>query len=547
MALSKLGTSMLDVDNLISTIKDKSMNIDRINGYFNSDFEISQIDNKAQFRILNAAALSDKFEEILTALKYKGFNLAIENPRSVEYVAGEGAEGDFFYTPPSTHLRGGDTLLHNAAIHGNIALASFLISNNIDINVQDVSGHTPLANAQFYYQDKFAEMLQERGAHLTKIDFGKFKFLIDKAAKDGKRDVNIAEMLASNGYSANLDDMTIDAAIFSKNRFDSIDFSGSSLKNTKVTVENVSSHYVPDSIAFAELVFRNCDLKNASINQIGVLDHARCFENSNIEELKAHVTLDAIQGAINTKESKIVLIDPNRTFNQSEFSKILDPEKQKLDKRGNCYGICIEYTRYFLKAESKGISLSDANPIDKFRRKMANKTDGFVNRVGIYQSDKKKDIIKTNSPARFSHEGIESIVIPGDSNMVGIGMCASEARGGGHMIVARVVDDHSGARKFVLFDPNYGESPLLTEVQLKEQIIRSYKLGGYDRGIQIHDMAKQVRESGLLNSGQAKYLPEDVLIAAQEAGVRIKQQDVPSPDYHADAFKQGKVRGVTSR
>jgi ankyrin repeat protein len=94
------------------------------------------------------------------------------------------------------HKQNGETLLHQAARDGDIAVARFLIANGAEVDATDNTGRTPLHRLVLDKGDdiKFARFLVDSGADVNAKDrTGDTPF--DKAKKRSNRNKDMEDYL----------------------------------------------------------------------------------------------------------------------------------------------------------------------------------------------------------------------------------------------------------------------------------------------------------------------------------------------------------------
>lgn len=102
---------------------------------------------------------------------------------------------------------GGGTLLHAAAMHGNIEIIEFLIEHGINIDtVYDSGGATPLLVAIYHNKTKNAEWLINNGADINHSQDGKTPLFLSILCKSEK----ITALLKSKGavYNYHVEKLT---------------------------------------------------------------------------------------------------------------------------------------------------------------------------------------------------------------------------------------------------------------------------------------------------------------------------------------------------
>jgi ankyrin repeat protein len=86
-----------------------------------------------------------------------------------------------------THQYSDDDIILDAVLENNICVTKFVLKHKIDINKQYRYGHTLLHNAALYGDINMVKLLVKNGAKLIKNDFG--LTAIDSARDNGYNDV----------------------------------------------------------------------------------------------------------------------------------------------------------------------------------------------------------------------------------------------------------------------------------------------------------------------------------------------------------------------
>jgi serine/threonine-protein phosphatase 6 regulatory ankyrin repeat subunit A len=164
---------------------------------------------------LTASSLPASLEELYGKLRTLDVPPVAQGPLrflllfSAPVTAGVSSEPhrDVFSEAPVIDIRArddeGKTRLHEAAVSGNIPLASTLLAQGADVNAQDNGGWTPLHRAAFSGQVRFAELIIARGANFNAQDAGG-KTPLHKAVGSAHREM--VDLLILKGADVNLKD-----------------------------------------------------------------------------------------------------------------------------------------------------------------------------------------------------------------------------------------------------------------------------------------------------------------------------------------------------
>ena len=97
--------------------------------------------------------------------------------------------------------KSGATPLHQAALKGNLALASLLLQHGADVNARDGGGATPLHNAALSGRSELAALLLDKGADREARDAESGATPLSLAAAWGR--TALVELLVERGADVN--------------------------------------------------------------------------------------------------------------------------------------------------------------------------------------------------------------------------------------------------------------------------------------------------------------------------------------------------------
>ena len=447
-----------------------------------------QIEPKNRFKMLMDACRNSDNKNMLKLLAGNGFDLNMRDPSETD---GTGA-----------------AIIHKMILDKNADIACFLVKEKlVDINLYATLGSTPLQLDKLYKLDEVAQILIDNGAITSKIGWSEFPRLLDDAAKNGIKEINIKQMLEQNGYAPNLDGIPVDPEKIKKEIFDKVDFSGVSFRGGQIaTLDDILSRRT-SAYDVAELKFHNCDMRNANLYSAGVIKADDCFNGANIEGLRVQAVPASVANAQNLEKAKIIFVDTDRIFSQGKVIAKMNASGKQWNEGGVCNGLCIEYGRYFLKDRSDAEKAKHSNAIGKFLNKEVSDAN-FVKRIELYQNklqNPQKCWTITNVENGSFTDAMNSVL--GSSKMVGLGFYPkddSSKSQSAHGLVVRVVEE-AGEKKYRLFDPNFGESPVLTAQELDLQVKNLYAHYRYDGHMLIDDLEQRIKGVDLLSVGK-KYI-----------------------------------------
>lgn len=361
-------------------------------------------------------------------------------------------------------------LLHNAAESGYNDALTFFKEANVNLEIQNWQGLTPLYAAMHAGEYNTALHLQKLGCKvdpsrpiIKKISPYESMTLLEACESSS---VNISELLASNGYSLNLDYQTIIVPETIK----SINFDGVSLVYADIFCENPT-----------KFSFKGSNLKHALLHTSPLSDDLTNLEDANLEEATFLIEENFYKKLPGTQieKSNAIIIDPETYFCQNDlidYFELKDHNGQESD--GDCLGLVIEYGRHILRNQQKGKAGNlEQSFIKKLQRKFQEPAGNATSRIHSYQcmlQTRKVDkgiYLDLDTHQKF----IDSLSELGEADLIHASVSCKdgpEKSNSLHSIAIRKLK--SGGYAF--FNPTYGEKHFPDSLGLYKELIKNSTL-----------------------------------------------------------------------
>jgi ankyrin repeat protein len=388
----------------------------------------------------------------------------------------------------NTPNENGITALHIAVANGREDIVKLLLQHNANVNAKNNNGLTPLYVADNAGRSKVKEILLNNGAEVdpakpltNKISPEELNNILSNTSS---KTLNLSAIITERGYDPVIDRSYL---IIEPGKYNKIDFTGLSLKKCQI-------HGLKD----VQVDFTNCDLSDArsySLLQADKVNLTNAVLTNSLfisdEELYQKLTTEQ------KRVGNIVRIKQSSSFAQNELTA---KYQGRLNEKGVCNGLCLEYTRHTLHNQQQG---SDPNFIKKLYRKIEHESDNFLKRVQTYQTKLQTREDEKFTASEIKDKGFLNLLSTSLHNAQFIALNFQQPLEG-HATAIQVVrnKENNQILGYKLFDPNFGESPLLTKDETNQQVqalTEHYKVILKEDNIAIFasDLGKIAEEMGI--------------------------------------------------
>jgi hypothetical protein len=302
---------------------------------------------------------------------------------------------------------------------------------------------------------------------------------------------------------------------------------------------------------FSDLLLDDVRIVNIKANQVS-------FNNTEFNNCTV-LAEQAMSNCLDEAQQENIIhiqIEENSLFSQGKLLYKYD----KLNPKGVCNGLCIEYARHYMKHRDQN---EDINFIDKLNKKMYERSDNFIDRLESYQEKLQANRMKSTRRTEITSRDILTMKVQNKilrsmktSSMVGLSF-GGESRG--HIIAINLIRDvEKNITGYKIFDPNYGEincSMGTKEENLEKfnsqllQLSFIYDVHNMSDKIYISDLENLVRIAGLDGKGDEKTLANKIF-AISDSKIKVIPQKKKSNAHSKrsiDEFSKSAVDKLETR